>query len=893
MVVRGTQAGAALLGRDDEIEAIATVLGGGALLLTGAAGSGRSALLEAAAERATASGVRVLRGAGSDFEADLPYAGLNQLLWPLRAGVDGLGSAHRDALRSAMGLDTGPADDRLVVATATLTLLTRAAPVLLLVDDLHRVDPASATVVGFLARRLDGSGAALLAATDAAGDLPGIGALAIGPLAESAASALLTARFPDLAGPVLRRLLAAAQGSPLALHELPAALTAAQRTGSRDLPDPLPLGPRLTALYGTRLDPLPAPTRRLLLLVALDGPAGPAVAADLADLERTDLVAIDAGRVRFRDPLARSAVVALARPGERRAAHRVLAESADHPERRAWHLARATLGPDERVAGLLMRAAHTHRRRGDAAGAFAAMVRAADLSPRGADRSRRLAEAASVRADVDLRGVSRLLGDARHADPGRRGSVPAAVASAHLVLNDEGDVDTAHRLLVGALDDRDPAHIDALQALLTVCALGGRDELWAPFRAAVGRLRPGPPTLLALGASLVADPARATPGDLALLDDLIGRLHDEIDPARVVAVGWAALFTDRMPACREAHRRVVRDGRRGGAVIAVVRALVNLCLDSVRTGRWDEATRLAAEGQALCAAHGYQTLRWPLRFGAALVAAGQGDQATTQDLAGRMLRWAAAHGAHSMSRAAHHALAVAALGRGDAEEAYRHAIEVSPPGTLAANAPLALWSAADLVEAATRTGREAEAAAHAAALERVAALSPRLGLVAAAATATVDPSGERFVAAVRVPGAERWPFDLARVRLSYGEWLRRHHATSAAREQLAAARQVFEQLGAAPWTARAEAELRAAGATPAAGTAVLTPQEREIALLAATGLTNKEIGQRLHLSHRTVGAHLYRVFPKLGIGSRAALRDALSLEGMTTGADGPAPFAHQ
>jgi DNA-binding CsgD family transcriptional regulator len=258
-----------------------------------------------------------------------------------------------------------------------------------------------------------------------------------------------------------------------------------------------------------------------------------------------------------------------------------------------------------------------------------------------------------------------------------------------------------------------------------------------------------------------------------------------------------------------------------------------------------------------------------------------------------MLHWAAAHGAHSLTRAAHHVLAVAALGRGAAEEAYRHAVEVSPPGTLATSAPLALWSAIDLVEAAARTGREAEASAHAAALGRVAGLSPRLALVAAAAVATAEPSRDSFAAALAVPGAERWPFDFARLRLTYGEWLRRQHATSAARDQLAAAKHAFERLGAAPWTARAETELRAAGATPPSGPAALTPQEREIAMLAATGLTNKEIGQRLHLSHRTVGAHLYRVFPKLGIGSRAALRDALSLEGMRTGAGADAPISNQ
>ena len=597
------------------------------------------------------------------------------------------------------------------------------------------------------------------------------------------------------------------------------------------------------------------------------------------------------GRVVFLHPLVRSAVVARATDGDRRAAHRALARTADAPRCRAWHLSEAAVGPDEGVAGLLMSAARDRRRHGDAVGAVAAMLRAADLSPHGADRGRRLAEAASVGADVtgDLRRVPRLLGDARRADPDCGGTLAAAIAAAHLVLNGEGDVDAAHRLLVAAIADHglaeptgspgvDSDTADALHALVTVCSFGGRDELWAPLRAAVAGLGPRAPTVLGLSAAIFADPARATPAALASLDDTVSRLHLEADPARIVRIGRSAFFVDRMGACREAHWRVVRDGRHGGAVASAIGALVNLCLDDVATGRWDEASRLAREGLALCDAHGYRILRWPLRFGEAVLAAGRGDGETARALADRMTRWAAPRRAESVGRCAHHVRALAAAGAGDAEEAYRYASLISPPGTLAAHVPLALWSATDLVDAAVRTGRDAPARAHVAALRGVAHLSPRLALVAAGCAALVEPTSARFDAALAVPGAERWPFDLARFRLGYGEYLRRTHATALARPQLASALDAFARLGAVPWATRARAELRAAGGAPpgeGGDPDALTPQEREIALLAATGLTNKEIGQRLHLSHRTVGAHLYRAFPKLGIGSRAALRDAL------------------
>jgi DNA-binding CsgD family transcriptional regulator len=191
----------------------------------------------------------------------------------------------------------------------------------------------------------------------------------------------------------------------------------------------------------------------------------------------------------------------------------------------------------------------------------------------------------------------------------------------------------------------------------------------------------------------------------------------------------------------------------------------------------------------------------------------------------------------------------------------------------------------DLVEAAVRTGRRDEAAAHVAAMREagLAEISPRLAMLTAACAAIAAPACEAsqlFERALAVPGAGRWPFELARVQLAYGEHLRRARATGDARARLGAALATFRALGARPWADRAAGELRATGLAATRsqghGSTTLTAQEREIATLAAAGLTNKQIGQRLYLSHRTVADHLYQVFPKLGISTRAALRDALT-----------------
>jgi DNA-binding CsgD family transcriptional regulator len=281
------------------------------------------------------------------------------------------------------------------------------------------------------------------------------------------------------------------------------------------------------------------------------------------------------------------------------------------------------------------------------------------------------------------------------------------------------------------------------------------------------------------------------------------------------------------------------------------------------------------EGLMLCETHGYPLLAWPGIFLRALLAAARGDDDTVSSLADQMIAWSVPRGVQVVHMYASHARTLAALGRADFEAAFNHASAISPAGTLAPFVPHALWLIMDLVEAASRSGRTAEAQAHvtAVAAAGVAGLSPRLGLIAggaAAVAATDHACRDLFDAALAIPGAD----------LSYGERLRRMKATTEARAHLVTAQETFTRLGARPWATRASNELRATGLTigqaTALGPASLTPQQRQIAELAATGLTNKQIGERLYLSPRTVATHLHQLFPKLGVTTRAALRDALA-----------------
>jgi DNA-binding CsgD family transcriptional regulator len=907
-----------LVGRDAELDVIrsflsAVAVDGRALLLVGDEGLGKTTLLDVAAEMASAADMRVLRAAGVQFEADVSFSGLHQTLLPLLDGLDMVSPEHRDALSVAMGSGDGPSPERFVVVDATLSLLRVAAvpePVVLMIDDLQWLDRVSASVLGSVARRLAGSRIGILAASrpDSGGlmELAGVPAHRLDPLVDDAAIDLVARRFPVLDQRLRRRVLSEAQGNPLALLELPTALAGTRRSPAPGLPAFLPLTRRLQSLFGSRVSDLPSAGREALLLAALDGTddlrtlrAAVGLRAEgdpLVHAVRARLVWVDEhrGYLAFRHPLIRSAVVELSSDEERRRAHRTLAlVLADQPDRRTWHLAQATIAPDEQVASLLEQVAHRVLRRGDGTGAVRALTRAADLSPARPDRARRLAEAAFIGAD--LRGesgnASQWLLDARQADPEVGNSLHAASAAAFLLTVGESDVDTAHRVLSGAIetgshhyDARDPALIAALHTLVLMSSFGERPELWRPLCAALERLTPEVPEILAVQIATMPDPARMDIGILDRLDVLIAGLADELDPIAIARIGSASITADRLSGCREAFWRVVRLGRDGGFSRRYAACLMMLGFDYFFSGEWERVDELAEEGLVACTGTEAEFFMWCFVAGKAILAAVRGEGDTARSLADRVTR-VAPRGAGRAQGFAEYARLLAALGDGDVEAAYTHATAISPAGTFASHVPIALWVCLDLVESAVRTGRHDEAAAHVAAIQEagIAAISPRLAMLAGAAAATVadgDAAVKPFEAALAA-GAGRWPFEEARVQLLYGESRRRARATVEAQPLLEAAASTFERLGARPWAARARRELRATGYhVPRhldSGSSPLTPQEREIADLAASGLSNKQIAGRLFLSHRTVGAHLYRIYPKLGISSRAALRDALDV----------------
>ena len=336
-----------------------------------------------------------------------------------------------------------------------------------------------------------------------------------------------------------------------------------------------------------------------------------------------------------------------------------------------------------------------------------------------------------------------------------------------------------------------------------MCVFGGQAGLWAPFHAAVSRFASDLPPDLYLLSQAHADPARTAVAVLPQVDAAIASLRGETDHLRILMISSTAHFTDRQAGCREALWRVVREVRQGSAVTPLITALEHLSLDAWMAGRWDQAQELADECLELCLAHGYLLQTWTIRYRQALIAAARGAYDVADALTAEVMGWAAPRRIGQAELAAHHVASLAALGRGDFEDAYRHAASISPAGVLASHVAYALWVLLNLVEAAVRTDRGAEAAAHVAAMRTagIGVISARLALITAAAAALVAPHEQvraRFDEALATPGADQWPFDLARVQLLYGEWLRRARSTADARLHLGERLFLFAPHGGGP-----------------------------------------------------------------------------------------------
>lgn len=878
---------------------------GAALVVRGEPGIGKSALLAQACGVAASRGMLVLSMSGVQSEANLAFAGLHQLLRPILALLDDLPLRQRVALSAAFGMEDAAAPDLFLIALAALDLLTEAAaraPVVLVAEDAHWLDQPTADVLAFIARRVESDPIVVVAAIRDGYDSSLLTArlpeLHLAGLAQQAAGELLDACVPELAPAVRSRLLAEAEGNPLALLELPTALGPGIRCGQEMLPVRLPMTARLEQAYAARAAELPHITRKLLLIAAADDSGelaqvtkaarvalAPAV-DDLVPAVDVRLIEMDERSVRFRHPLIRSAIYQSASVAERLAAHAALADVlVDDPDRRVWHLAASTVGTDSAVAAELEAAARRARSRGAIITAAVAFERAAAFT---ADQVRRgvlllsAAEAARELGHAEM--LIRLLHEADSCPLTPHDRAYAMWLGDAFGEDPVGDPARVHVLVETARQMA--AEKDTRLALNLLSAAAFRCY-WADL---------GEP--IAGGVLDAASRAGAPPDDPVLLQIqayaaplttevvVLGHLARVVlpdDPEVLYLLGTAACMAGdfhRSCSLLGACATKLRDqGRLRVLTHALtVRAWTAIMISdfAIAMPSAEEAGRLAEEtGQPL-----WQNGAWTAQ---AALAALRGDQATVDDFTTRVEQAMLPLGAAEPLALVRYVRGLLALGQGQYAKAYAHLRRLYQPGDPARNQRIAVGAFGDLAEAAVHSGHRDQALT---VLKRIEPLAKQSAMPGnfwafdfARAVLADDEHAEAVYEEVLSRDLSRWPFMRARLQLALGERLRRQRRIAESREPLRAARDAFDVLGAVPWSERARRELRASGESSRRRTPdtidQLTPQELQIIQLAAGGLSNREIGQRLYLSHRTVESHLYRVFPKLGITSRSQLGSAL------------------
>ena len=901
-----------LLGRDDERLALDRLLaearGGrsGVLALVGEPGIGKTALLEYAAERAE--GMRVLRARGVESEAEIPFAGLVELLRPALPALDRIPAPQSSALAGALALAPATAGDRFAIGAATLSLLSASAedgPLLLLIDDAHWLDRSSAGALLFAARRLFADPIALvIAALEGEPSLldgSDLRALRIAGLSRGDASQLLAGA--DAPPEVIEGLIRTTGGNPLAMLELaadPQQLPASPAAG------PAPISASIATSFLGRFGRLPEPTRRILVVAATSDTGALAVLARAAaalDLDLDDLVAaeeaglidLDAGTIAFRHPLARAAMYADASARERRDAHAALAAALpDHEiDRRAWHLAAAAVGPDERAASALGQAGARAHARSAYAVAAAAFERAAALAPGDELRGRMLLEAA---------GSSWLAGDAPHAlesldqaepyvsEPGLRARIDYLRGQVEM---HQGPVMHGYALVVGAAeriapDDPEAAVVMLAQAVYGSGYAGDTTAMGAAARQAVeladgdgsGRARFF--ASIAQGIALVAD-GNGKEGAAAIREavEIIER-SDQLqdDPELLVWAAVGPMWLRETEAGRAVSDRAFAQARAQVAVGILPSILHMLARDQATTDRWpaveanyDEAIRLAREtGQRVELAASLAGLTW--------LEARQGREEACREHAKEALALCDEHGVGFFGIWPIQALGDLELGLSHVEAAVE---QLRAPGAGAGaprhrrRRPLPRPGAGRGLRSTgpRERGSRAGGRVHGACRGEGTALGPGPGAALPRTDLRPDEIPGCFEEALELHELTPDGFEAARTRLAYGARLRRTRRRALAREQLRAALEAFEALGARPWADQADAELAATGETARRRDAStlddLTPQELQIARLLADGKTTREAAAAVFVSPKTIEYHLRHVYSKLGIHSRAEL----------------------
>ncbi|MGW5381855.1 helix-turn-helix transcriptional regulator [Nocardia sp. NPDC003963] len=901
-----------LLGREDERTEMDGLLADArkghsrALVLRGAAGIGKSALLDHAVR--AADDMRVIRGVGIESEAELAFGGLHLLLHPFTERLAGLPAPQARALRAALGQAEESDASRFLVGAATLTLLAELAaetPTLLVIDDAQWLDQSSSDALLFAARRFHADPiAVLLAVRDSAVPFPtpGIDTMVLSGLPRAVAAELLDRHSPGLTVPGRERVLAESAGNPLALLELGSARHTAERTGRAEPGHevgPLPVTRRVQESFRAQIADLPADTRTLLTVAAADTGAGFETilrvasefglgAAVLEPAERSELITLSTDHLSFRHPLIRAAAYQHAPHHLRTAVHlafaRMLTADAD-ADRRAWHLAAGTGDPDEEVAAELERTARRAAHRGGAMAVAAAYDRAGRLSTNTEHKARRFLAAARAAYDAGKPDRATRLAAEAAALTRDRGIAADAIHIRAQVEYERTSPSADSELALEAaalVAADDPGRATSILAE-AVCA--GRDAADAGLliRAAELARTLRPPAGSGLHDRIDAQAAwadflggRPELAVGAMARQLRRAREDEADYLGEVVAAFSGLMLADDATVLVLMDRALARARATGSLQWIPYTVEVIAVAQLLRGRFHSSRAAVAEGLAIGIELEMTTEIAALQAVEVWLTAVGGDLDGARDLAGRILPGlSAGHRTHAALVRWGLAGGELAAGRFDAALPLLDDVCGGP-----AAHDFLVRAVPDHIEAAVRAGLQKRAHDHLESLERWATSVPSppaealvqrcRGMLADAGAAETH-----YAAAIRRHEEYDGPYDLARTRLLFGEWLRRKRRRAEARTQLIAAVEAFDQLGAPVWAERVRTELAALGEPAVAPyrdpLATLTPQETQVVRLAAAGYSNKEIGAQLYLSPRTVGHHLYKAYPKLGVTRRIEL----------------------